>query len=168
MEKTDPLVALLNQMLAKMGRNLLRFQQIESGLKLLLPIVHPESALIGREAYAVFRDGLKGTTLGGLRSRMLEAFTFDDPDRFAVYAASVVDSRNEFIHHFLQLTEVNLHTQEGLEAGISYLDKQYDHSELLYLFVIEANKGVLDEIAPGWIDKFLTALNATNTHRQTP
>lgn len=124
--------ALLQEMLAKMGRNLLRFQQIESGLKLFLPMTHPDGSACGDDAYEALKKEVKLKTLGGLRTRLIEAITTADPESFSSYLSSVVDGRNNFIHHFLQQPGISLSSQDGVRAAVSYLDAQYEFTEGLF------------------------------------
>jgi len=130
---------LVLEMHAKMGRNLLRFQLIESGIKLMLPVTHPDGSASGDDAYATLKSEVKQKTLGGLRTRLLEAVRTDDPDRFSSYLSSVVDSRNNFIHHFLQQPGVSLASQDGLRAAVSYLDEQYEFTEMLFVMISHVN-----------------------------
>jgi hypothetical protein len=43
--------ALVNEVLKKIGRNILMFQQIEKGLKLLLPFIHSDASAKGIDSF---------------------------------------------------------------------------------------------------------------------
>ena len=92
-------------MLAKVGRNLLRFQMIESGLKFMLPMAHPDGSASGDDAYTALKKELAQKTLGGLRTRLLEAIKTDDPEKFSAYLVAVVEGRNQFVHQLLKQQE---------------------------------------------------------------
>lgn len=133
---------LMREMLAKMGRNLLRFQLIETGLKLMLPFTHQEGSASGYDAYLALKEDVKTKTLGGLRTMFLEAMKTEDPDRISEYLNEVIESRNNFIHHFLQQPGISLNSNDGCHAAISYLDHQFDLVEMLFDVVSQLNIGV--------------------------
>jgi hypothetical protein len=137
---------LVREMLAKMGRNLLTFQQIESGLKFMLPVTHPGGSASGDDAYAVLKDEVRRQTLGGLRTRLLEAVKSDNPESFSAYVAAVVESRNGFIHHFHEQPGVSLTSEEGLRAAIAYLDQQDEFTEPLFRLVVDINKEIVAQL----------------------
>ena len=65
----------MQKVLAKMGRNLLRFQLIETGIKLMIPLMHPDGSASSDDAYELLRSEVKQKTLGGLRAKLVEAIT---------------------------------------------------------------------------------------------
>lgn len=104
-------------------------------MKLLLPLTHPDGSTSGDDAYETLRNEVQLKTLGGLRTRLHEAVSADDPERFSSYLSNVVDSRNNFIHHSLQQPGISLASQDGLRAAISYLDAQYEFTDSLFVLI---------------------------------
>ena len=66
----------------RIGRNLLRFQEIEHGLKFMMPYVHPEAHSGGLEAFKRMRTETVNGTLGILVGRYKEAIKTEPPELF--------------------------------------------------------------------------------------
>lgn len=121
---------LLNSVLVRLGRNILLFQQIESGLKFMLPYMHPKGSASGDDAFAKFRDKTKGQTLGQLVENLQESMRADT-DTLAQYLKRMVEQRNQLVHHFHEMPGVSLLTVAGCRAAIQVLDEQHREAEPL-------------------------------------
>jgi hypothetical protein len=122
--------ALLNSVLFRLGRNILLFQQIESGLKFMLPYMHPKGSASGDDAFARFRDKTMGQTLGKLVESLKES-TRADTDTLAQYLERMVEQRNQLVHHFHEMPGVSLLTVGGCRAAIQVLDEQHREAQPL-------------------------------------
>lgn len=122
--------ALLNSVLVRLGRNILLFQQIESGLKFVLPFVHPSGSARGNEAYAGFRDKARRQTLGQL-AQSLQDSTSTDSNTLGQYLERMVEQRNQLVHHFHEIPGVSLSTEAGCRVAIQVLDDQHREAQLL-------------------------------------
>ncbi|WP_156914441.1 hypothetical protein [Cupriavidus sp. amp6] len=116
--------ALVNSVLHRLGRNIMLFQQIESGLKFMLPFMHPQGSASGGDAFTSFRDKAKGQTLGKLVEGFLES-TKTDSDALAQYLGRMVEERNKLVHHFHEMPGVSLLTEDGCRAALQVLDDQH-------------------------------------------
>ncbi|MBD2199913.1 MULTISPECIES: OST-HTH/LOTUS domain-containing protein [Calothrix] len=131
---------LVNQVLIKIGRNVLVFQQIEKGLKLLLPYIQPDDARQSINIFSNYRKANEKSTLGNLINNFIECCDYDS-DYFVENLKTVVANRNQLIHHFGGLQGMNiLATKEGCLSCISELEVQYKEALFFYkdinLFVI--------------------------------
>lgn len=122
--------ALLNSVLLRLGRNILLFQQIESGLKFMLPYMHPKGSASGDDAFARFRDKTKSQTLGKLVENLQESMRADT-DTLAQYLERMVAQRNQLVHHFHEMPGVSLLTVDGCRAAIQTLDEQHREAQPL-------------------------------------
>lgn len=122
--------ALLNSVLVRLGRNILLFQQIESGLKFMLPFMHPKGSASGDDAFARFRDKTKGQTLGKLVENFQESIRADT-DTLGQYLGRMVEQRNQLVHHFHEMPGVSLLTVAGCHAAIQVLDEQHRETQPL-------------------------------------
>ncbi|AQV92299.1 hypothetical protein BJN34_00130 [Cupriavidus necator] len=122
--------ALLNSVLLRLGRNILLFQQIESGLKFMLPFMHPKGSANGDDAFAKFREEAKGQTLGKLVKNLQESVKADT-DAVAQYLERMVEQRNQLVHHFHEMPGVSLVTVDGCHAAIQILDEQHREAQPL-------------------------------------
>ncbi|WP_116345196.1 hypothetical protein [Cupriavidus taiwanensis] len=120
--------ALLNSALHRLGRNILLFQQIESGLKFMLPFMHPKGSASGDGAFAKFRDMTKGQTLGQLVDNFQELMR-TDADALKQYLKRMVEQRNQLVHHFHEMPGVSLGTVAGCRAALQVLDEQHREAE---------------------------------------
>lgn len=120
---------LVDEVLKKIGRNILLFQQIEKGLKLLLPfIVHPNSIANNIDDFRKQRESVKSQTLGSLINTFVKSVDYDI-DYFAENLKKIVDERNKLVHHF----DVNiLSTKEGCKTCIARLEAQYQEAISFY------------------------------------
>ena len=116
---------LRQEVLARVGRNLLVYQSIERSLKFLVPLSHPLGSVLGDDAYERLAVELASSTLGPLVAKFQEAFqTIRDPQDVSVYLRALVRARNELVHDFLQ-RPVSLHDETGCMSTIAYLDDRF-------------------------------------------
>ncbi|QQX85232.1 hypothetical protein JJQ59_04595 [Cupriavidus necator] len=126
----DEHASLVQSVLLRLGRNILMFQQIESGLKLMLPYMHPKGSNSGDDAFASFRDKAKQQTLGKLVESFLESVTVDG-EALARYMERMVKQRNQLVHHFYEMPGVSLLTVAGCRAAMQVLDDQHREAQPL-------------------------------------
>jgi hypothetical protein len=129
-EMANQHAALLNSVLLRLGRNILLFQQIESGLKFMLPYTHPKGSASGDDSFARFRDKTKGQTLGKLVESLLES-TRADTAHLPQYLKRMVEQRNQLVHNFHEMPGVSLLTVDGCRAAIQVLDEQHREAQPL-------------------------------------
>jgi hypothetical protein len=109
---------LIEEVHRRIGRNLLRFLEIETALKLLLPYLHPDGSAKGAEAYRSFRDKhVRGRTLGPRLKRWSESIK-PPAGFFEKSFDKIGDARNELVHHFYTLPGVNLLKTEGMSEAL--------------------------------------------------
>ena len=127
---------LVDEVLKKIGRNILLFQQIEKGLKLFLPfIVHPNSIAKNIDDFRKTRESVKSQTLGSLINTFVKSVDYDI-DYFAENLKRIVDERNKLVHHFGELEGLNiLSTKEGCKTCIARLEAQYQEQGYFILYV---------------------------------
>lgn len=126
----DEHAALVNSVLIRLGRNILLFQQIESGLKFMLPYMHPKGSATGDDAFVRFREKTQGQTLGKLMESFQESMKADT-DTLAQYLERMVEQRNQLVHHFHEMPGVSLLTTAGCRAAIQVLDDQHREAQPL-------------------------------------
>lgn len=112
------------EMLSKIGRNVIVFNQLEGCLKNVLPYIHPNGSAAGHDAFTTLNSELRRNPLGIVAKRLAEATGSSDPASFVAYLRQVVDARNELMHHFFQQAD-DPSSEEGCRALISWLDKQH-------------------------------------------
>ncbi|MEJ0040238.1 MAG: hypothetical protein WDO68_30120 [Gammaproteobacteria bacterium] len=107
----------------RIGRNLLRFLESETGLKLVLPYLHPDGGAKGPEALRAFRDKhVRSRTLGPLLERLSESINAP-VGLFEKSFEEIRNARNKLVHHFYDLPEVNLLRPDGIGQALDYLDR---------------------------------------------
>jgi len=125
--------AALDDLHRRIGRNLLRFQQIEFALKFALPYMHPDGGKAGFEALKKYRERIGSKPLGEVVQALEESI--DIPDGFfSRKLKDVVDARNAFVHHFFELPGIDLMSPTGLAELTRYLDQQYESAAELFEF----------------------------------
>ncbi|WP_414570131.1 OST-HTH/LOTUS domain-containing protein [Nostoc sp. CCY 9925] len=139
---------LVNEVLRKIGRNILMFQQIEKGLKLLLPYIHSDASTKGINSFRKYRETAKLKTLGHLINAFIESVNYDiidsvdystiesadyNPDYFADKLREMVAERNKLVHHFGGSEGLHiLENQEGCRTCITDLESQYQEAISFY------------------------------------
>jgi hypothetical protein len=117
----------------RIGRNLLRFQQIEFALKFALPYIHPEGAKAGPEALKNFRASMEFKPLGQVVKALRKSIDLPT-GLFDVKLRDVVDERNQLVHHLFELPGIDLMNPAALSDLADYLDRQYESAAELFMF----------------------------------
>ena len=111
----------------RLGRNLLRFQEIELSLKLMLPYMHPDGGAKGTRAMQEYQArNVTGKSLGLLVEQFKSAIS-GTPELWEGGLAALLEPRNELVHHFYHQFDF---VQPGsAQKAIEYLDTQYREAE---------------------------------------
>lgn len=153
------------RMLEKMGRNLLRFNQIESILKAVVPYAHPRGTPAG-DGFDAFRLELAKETMGGAAKLFGQCLKGQDPEAFKLYLKAVVDRRNALVHNFLNQPDIAM-TELGGHAAIRWLDEQHEFCEpmlnlcneltvaCLYAMERQAEQRGEELLVPEWLREHL-------------
>ncbi|PHK45265.1 hypothetical protein VF13_17370 [Nostoc linckia z16] len=124
------------------------FQQIEKGLKLLLPYIHSDGSAKGIDSFRKYRETAKLKTLGYLINAFIESVDYDiidfvdystidsvdyNPDYFADKLREMVAERNKLVHHFGGSEGLHiLENQEDCRTCINDLESQYQEAISFY------------------------------------
>ncbi len=122
----------VGEMHRRVGRNLLRFQQIEHDLKFLMPYIHPKAHAGGLDGFTKIRDEVTSRTLGDLIARFLESSKTDPPALFDAELQRLLQSRNDLVHHFMRLPQFDWMSPTTIDVAIEYLDKQFESTTFIY------------------------------------
>ncbi len=123
---------LVNEVLKKIGRNILIFQQIEKGLKVLLPFIHPDASAKGSDSFRRYTEAVKSKTLGHLINNFIESTDYNT-DYFVEKLREIVAERNKLVHHFGESKGLNiLSTEEGCKTCLTGLEAQYQEAIFFY------------------------------------
>ncbi|MDZ8237815.1 MAG: hypothetical protein RMZ69_11690 [Nostoc sp. ChiQUE01a] len=87
---------LVNEVLRKIGRNILMFQQIEKGLKVLLPYIHPDGSAKGIDSFWRYREAAKSKTLGHLINAFLDSADYKIIESVNYQIIQSVDDKAEY------------------------------------------------------------------------
>jgi hypothetical protein len=137
---------LIGELHKRMGRNLMLFQGIEYGLKMILPFVHPDGAKKdGIVSFEKYRANIKSKTLGVAINDLFASMEIGTdtgnpewPEAFKSQIRKILDCRNEFVHGgFFERPGLSTTSKEGIENTIRYLDEQCREAEGLWRFVAE-------------------------------
>ena len=116
--------ALMAQIHQGVGRNVLRVQELERALKVLLPLVdlkgksHCLDGLSDRSAQVAMN------TLGQLIDSFRKSTTVDP--EFDLHLKQIVDDRNNLVHHFHTTFGTRISTIEGCAQVKDKLDAQFE------------------------------------------
>lgn len=123
----DPDKSAVREVHRRLGRNLLRFQEIELSLKLMLPYIHPDGGAKGAEA---MRDcqarHVEGKPLGLLVEQFKYAIS-GTPELWESGLVTLLEARNELVHHFYH--RFDFLQPDSIDKAIEYLDCQYRQAE---------------------------------------
>jgi hypothetical protein len=126
---------------ALVGAVVLSTQDAERYLKAILPFVDAQDPSLGA---ALERHGkLKNSTFGGLVTKFKDASTSDSPG-FADHLASLVESRNQIVHHFSETYGERLRAGQvedvllSLRTLLANVDVFRDLLEKMTLLLFEA------------------------------
>jgi hypothetical protein len=117
----------IDELHRRLGRNLLRFQEIELSLKLMLPYMHPDTGARGAQAMQEYQArNVDGKSLGLLVEQFKRALN-GTPELWESGLAMLLDARNELVHHFYHRFDF-VHA-DNIQKAIEYLDCQYRQAE---------------------------------------
>ena len=116
----------VSELQRKLGRNLLCFQEIETGLKLVMPYIHPDAHEGGLASFKAVRAEVSDKTLGVVIEKFRESLTISSPDVLTDELTRVLKERNQLVHEFFRLPGIDFLTLDGVKAGIQYLDRQFE------------------------------------------
>lgn len=115
---------LLMRIHARVGRNLIRGQSLELGLKSLLPFIDIGNASHCLQGLAQRHALIAKTTLGQLVKSFFEVAKCEDGS-LQVLVERVLKDRNNLVHHFHETLGSDVLTQEGCKRVIATLDDQF-------------------------------------------
>jgi hypothetical protein len=114
--------ARMAKVLQGLGHCITIYQKIELHLKFLLPHVVTPGKPPPVDSIREWRSLLDSTTtLGPLMKTLANSVSADDPEDFAKYLDTVVQHRNDLVHHFYSQAFGNLQTAEDFEFAYVYL-----------------------------------------------
>ncbi|HEU5136467.1 MAG TPA: OST-HTH/LOTUS domain-containing protein [Steroidobacteraceae bacterium] len=132
---TDERTRAIGEIHQRIGRNLLRFQEMEVALKVILPYVHPDAAIKGVEAMRQYqKEHVDQKTFGYLLGQFRES-TASASAFFAKSSDLIRAARNDLVHHFYQLQGLAFLQPDGLALASDWLDKQFQDSDQWYHFL---------------------------------
>ncbi len=153
---------LMDEVHRKIGRNLLRFQQIEAGLKVILPLIHPDGSAKGIEGLRTFQEIVTTKTLGMLVKDFDHAIKVT-PDVVMQHLKMSVAARNQLVHHFFQVPGVDLVSSSGIREAIAYLDKQFEEANAFLTLVQDIAFSALIVLRHNYLNDNPELCRLTNT-----
>lgn len=136
----------IGEMHRRIGRNLLRFQQIEHDLKFLMPYIHPKAHADGLDGFKKIRAEVTSRTLGDLIARFLESGKMDPPELFDAELQKLLQSRNDLVHHFMRLPQFDWMSPGNVDVAIEYLDKQFESTTFIHDIVHGCAAAALSQV----------------------
>jgi len=121
--------ARIGEIHARVGRNVIRVQSLEIGLKTLLPFIDIRGASHCLDGLAIRRGQVAKNTLGQLVEAFLQHVS-SDPSGLAGAAQKILNDRNNLIHHFHSTLGTQTSTPEGRAWVIAQLDEQFEAIKL--------------------------------------
>lgn len=164
---------MLDEIHRRIGRNLVRFQEIEFAFKFCLPYMHPKGSKLGVDALRQFQKAVRRKMLGELIGAFEECGEIPE-GFFTQELKKTVDARNELIHYLFELPCVDLLSSAGGESLNRYLDEQFQAAGELHAFTRQLSLGLLlalqdsnpglfaqlDSQYPGLLEKLRRATDA--------
>lgn len=141
-EVTPERRVLLGQVHARVGRNVIRVQSLESGLKTLVPFLDLRGAPHCLDGLITRHAQVARNTLGQLAGLFLGSTSIDDP-RLSEMIESILKDRNNLVHHFHATLGCQMSTLEGCARVNAQLDEQFEAIKLLERLVNELLMDVL-------------------------
>jgi hypothetical protein len=134
---------LVDEVHRRIGRNLLRYQEIEVSLKLILPYAHPDAGAQGQEALKRFREKhVTKKSLGSLIEKYRQSIRWSE-EVVNDELDQLLNDRNSLVHYFYQLQKVDLLSPNGCEQACVYLDEQFNATEEWYRAIMAQSLFVL-------------------------
>jgi hypothetical protein len=122
-----PVGSPMDELHRRIGRNLLRFQEIELSIKLMLPYIHADGSAKGAEAMREYQTkNVDGRSLGLLVEQFKSAIS-GTPELWESGLAALLEARNELVHHFYH--QFDFVQPDGVNNALEYLDHQYGQAE---------------------------------------
>lgn len=115
------------EVMRRLGRNVLLFQMVELGMKVLVPYAHPDGARASDEAFFKLRKWISDQPLGKALEKFKESITHDsdvDAKDFDEYVKKVLNARNAMTHGLISVPGLSLQSEQGCEVAINLLDEQ--------------------------------------------
>ena len=110
------------------GRSVARYQRIERALKLLLPHLAEQGAA-RTEGVPNWREFLDSKhTLGPLMEQFKGRLRSDRPEDVHSYLESVVEERNDLVHHFFSRSRALTGSSDALEHAISEVRRRLENA----------------------------------------
>lgn len=134
---------MVTELQRKLGRNLLRFQEIEFSLKFMLPYIHPVARANGLDSFKAMHEDLADKPLGAAIERFRESVETNHPEFLVEELRRVLDARNQMVHHFFQMPGVDFMTLDGVRAAIRYLDGQFQSVQSIYEVIRSHSAAIL-------------------------
>jgi hypothetical protein len=128
MEGTDHRAA-ISEIHARIGRNVIRVQLLEIGLKTLLPFIDIRGASHCLDGLTDRHGQVAKHTLGQLVEAFLRRVSTDPPG-LAAAAQKILNDRNNLIHHFHSTLGTRTSTAEGRAWVMAQLDEQFEAIKL--------------------------------------
>ncbi|MDY6936614.1 MAG: OST-HTH/LOTUS domain-containing protein [Cyanobacteriota bacterium] len=123
---------LIDRVLKKIGQNILLFQQIEKGLKIILPFMSHPTSKIEEFDWSKRQQEVDSATLGNLVTTFIKNSDCDT-EYFAKHLKRIVYNRNQLVHHFGGSEGLKiLDTEQGCKDCLSYLENQRQDAFLFY------------------------------------
>lgn len=130
---------------ASVGRNLIRGQSLEVGLKTLLPFINIGDAPHCLHGLGERHAQLAKTTLGQLVKSFYEVAKCEDGSLQALIER-VLNDRNNLVHHFHETLGRDALTRDGCNRIIAALDDQFEAIKLVEEIVTEILQQLLRAI----------------------
>lgn len=124
-DETEERRLLLAAIHSQIGRNVIRVQSLEIGLKTLVPFLDLRGASHCLDGLLDRRAQVSKNTLGQLVGAFLNSASSADP-RFAGAVEKILSDRNNLVHHFHVTFGARMSSAEGCRWVSAQLDEQYE------------------------------------------
>lgn len=129
----------------RIGRNLLLFQGLEVSLKLALPYLIVDGVERRVEEIRRMNDETRRWTLGQLMEQYTRSITVS-ADFWVLSPSEVVDARNDLVHRFFYVDDIDHMAPDAYEQAVRYLDRQFDMVQEMHTIVSMMGIEILKEI----------------------
>ncbi len=136
----EPRSPQLDEVHRRVERNFLRYQEIETALKSILPYIHPDGGRNGAAAVRHFqKTRVDGKTLGQLLLLLKEAIEAVPRAGIPERLDAILKSRNDLTHHFYRIDEIDLLRPGAYQRTLDYLEQQWRDTNDFYMFLRESS-----------------------------
>jgi hypothetical protein len=129
----------------RIGRNLLLFQGLEVSLKLALPYLVVDGRERSVEEIRRMSEGVRRWTLGPLMEQFRRSITVSE-DFWVLTPEEVVAARNDLVHHFFYVDDIDHTSQDASDQAVRYLDRQFEMVQEIHTIVSMMGIEILKEI----------------------